>query len=48
MYKVEENDAQFAEDLRALGWEVEVRFAEDDADLPQIDDAESFGAERWS
>ena len=48
MYKLDENDAQHAEALRALGWEVEIRFTDDDADLPNFDDAETFGAERWS
>ena len=48
MYKLDENDAPHAEELRALGWEVEIRFVEDDADLPDFDDAEAFGAERWS
>ena len=48
MYKLDEQDAQHAEELRALGWEVEVRFAETDDELPDFDDAETFGAERWS
>jgi len=48
MYKLDETDAQHAEDLRALGWEVEIRFAEDTADLPDFDDAETFGSEHWS
>lgn len=47
MYKLDENDAECAEALKALGWEVEVCFAESDEDLPQIDDAETFGAEHW-
>ncbi len=48
MYKLDERDAHLAEDLRALGWEVEIRFAEDDADIPDFDDAETFGVEHWS
>ena len=48
MYKLNDTDAHYAEDLRALGWEVEVRFTEDDADLPDFDDAETFGEERWA
>ena len=48
MYKLDENDAQHAEALRALGWEVEIRFTDDGADLPNFDDAETFGTEHWS
>lgn len=48
MYKLDETDAEHAETLRALGWEVEIRFADDAADLPDFDDAETFGTEHWS
>jgi hypothetical protein len=48
MYKLDEEDMFCADELRALGWEVEIRFTEDDAELPQIDDAETFGREVWS
>ncbi len=48
MYKLDDNDAEHAEALRALGWEVEIRFAEDAAELPDFDDAEAFGSEHWS
>lgn len=47
MYKLDENDAEHAGALRALGWEVEIRFAEDAAELPDFDDAETFGREAW-
>jgi mannose/fructose/N-acetylgalactosamine-specific phosphotransferase system component IIB len=46
-YKLDEQDAHHAEDLRALGWEVEVRFTETDDELPAFDDAETFGVEHW-
>lgn len=48
MYKLDETDVEHAETLRALGWEVEVRFTEHDDELPQFDDAETFGREVWS
>lgn len=48
MYKLDEADSRYAEDLRALGWEVEIFFADDDTDLPNFDDAETFGSEHWS
>lgn len=48
MYKLDENDAAHADDLRALGWEVEIRFTEHDDELPDFDDAETFGREVFS
>ena len=48
MYKLDECDAHNAEDLRALGWDVEIRFSEHDDELPNVDDAETFDQDHWS